>query len=146
MWKHNQHFKLLFSRINVLFGTSYWMSTYGKINLFLINSIYLVFSSVEYKEDSYKPNYTTSLFSLCLKTNVWQTSKVATAKNFFPSVCVIGKACFDECFLFNVIIWRHYSLYKFIFTQSIFAIAILLRSLKQVFWKMSIFYVRYLHN
>ena len=58
---------------------------------------------------------------------------------------VIGKACFDECFLFNVIIWRHYFWYKLIVALRFFATAMLLRSVKQVFWKKSVFYVRHLH-
>ena len=58
----------------------------------------------------------------------------------------ISKACSDERFLFHVIVWRDYSWYKFIFTQSVFAVTMLLRSLKQVFWKKSVFYVRYLRN
>ena len=59
---------------------------------------------------------------------------------------VIGTTCFDECFLFHVITERHYFLYKFIVTQSFFATTTFLLSLKQVFWKKSVFYLRYLHN
>ena len=51
--------------------------------------------------------------------------------NVFDSIAVIG---------------RHYFLYKFIATQKFFAFTMLLRSLKQVFWKKSVFYVRYLQN
>ena len=80
------------------------MSTYGKINLFLINSIYLVFSSVEYKEDSYKPNYTTSFFFTLPENKRLTNFKSSNCKKLPKCVCVIGKACFDECFLFNVII------------------------------------------
>ena len=121
------------------------MSSYGKLNLLLINSIYLVFSAVGIERRLVQTILYYHFFSLCLKRNVSQTSEVATAKDF-PSLYVIGKACFDEWFLFYVIIWRHYSLHKFIFTQSIFAVAMLLCSLKQVFWKKSVFYVCCLHN
>ena len=65
------------------------------MNLLLINSIYLVFSSVEILVQT-KLYY--QFFSLCLERNVSQTSTVATEKNFFPSLYVISKACFDECF------------------------------------------------
>ena len=41
---------------------------------------------------------------------------------------------------------KNYFLKKFIFTQSIFAIAMLLSSLKQLFWKKSVFCIRYLYN
>ena len=87
----NQHFKLLFFRINLLFGTSEYMSTYGKLKLLLISSIYLVFSPVEIQRTLVQT----------IKLYRSQTSKVATGKNFFLSVYVIGKACFDESFLFQ---------------------------------------------
>ena len=41
---------------------------------------------------------------------------------------------------------RHYFFYKFIVPPSFFATTMLLRSLKKVFWKKSVFYLRYLHN
>ena len=41
--------------------------------------------------------------------------------------------------------WKKF-LYTFSVTKRFGAIAILLCSLKQVFWKRSAFYVRYLHN
>ena len=49
-------------------------------------------------------------------------------------------------FLFHVITGRRYFLHKFDVTQRFGAIAMLLRSLKQVFWKRSAFYVRYHQN
>ena len=63
----------------------------------------------------------------------YKPSKAAAAKNFYPRVYVIGTTCFKERFLFHVITGRHYFLYKFIVTQSFFANAMLLRSLKKVF-------------
>ena len=42
--------------------------------------------------------------------------------------------------------WKEYFLQKFIVTQRLHATAVLLGSLKQVFWKKYAFYVRYLHN
>ena len=54
--------------------------------------------------------------------------------------------CFDECFLFHVITGRHYFLYKFIITQRFGETAMLLCSLKQVFWKKPAFYIRFLLN
>ena len=84
------------------------------------------------------------VFLLPLKT---KPSKVATAKYFFPSLCVIlYTACFDKCFLFDMITGRHYFLYKFIVTQRFFATVMLLHSLKQVFLKKSVFYFHYPHK
>ena len=68
------------------------MSTNGKLNLLLINSIYLVFPSVEIQRRHVQTKSYDQFFPLCLKRNVSQTSKLTTAKNFFPNVYVIGKA------------------------------------------------------
>ena len=43
----NQRFKLLFFKISLDFGTSDYISTYGKLNLLPIKSIFLTFSSRE---------------------------------------------------------------------------------------------------
>ena len=59
--------------------------------------------------------------------------RAAAAKTFLPSACIIDTTCFDECFLFHVITGWHFFLYKYIVTQRFGAIAMLLRSLKQVF-------------
>ena len=72
--------------------------------------------------------------------------KVAVAKKSFPSVYIMDTTCFDECFLFRVITGRHSFLYKLIITQKFGVTAMLLRSLKQVFWKKSVFYIHYFHN
>ena len=56
--------------------------------------------------------------------------KLAAAKKSFSSVYIIDTTCFGEFFLFHVIT----------------GIAVLLRFLKQVFWKKFAFYIRYLHN
>ena len=133
---------MLLFRINVLFGTTGLMLAYEKLHL-LINSIYLLFLSIEIQQDSYWPNYTTSCFHS--EKNVSQPSKNVAAKNSSPSGYVIVKACFDECFLFHFIIWRHYFLYKFIVSER-FLQHHALHSLKQVFGETSVFYVRYLHN
>ena len=61
------------------------------------------------------------------------------------STCTIDTTCFNKCFLFHVTTGRHF-LYKFIVTQKFGTTAILLYSLKQVFWKKFTFYIRYLHN
>ena len=45
--KHNQHFKMVFFKENLHFGTSEQIFTYGKLNLLPIKSIYLIFSSRE---------------------------------------------------------------------------------------------------
>ena len=84
---------------------------------------------------------------LCLKRNFSQTFKSSSCKKVFPKCAYhIDTICFNECFLFHVMIERRYFLYKFIFTQRFVETAMLLYSLKQVFWKKSAFYIYYLHN
>ena len=85
-----------------------------------------------------------------LSYSVWKKTshkslKAAAAKKSFSSVCTVNTAYFDECSLFHGIT-RHYSSYKFIVTQRFGTAAMLLRSLKQVFWNKSTFYIRYTHN
>ena len=85
-----------------------------------------------------------------LSYSVWKKTshkslKAAAAKKSFSSVCTVNTAYFDECSLFHGIT-RHYSSYKFIVTQRFGTAAMLLRSLKQVFWNKSTFYIRYNHN
>ena len=85
---------------------------------------------------------------LYLKRNVSQTFKNINCKKVSLQ-CVyhfIDTTWFDECFLFYVITGRYYFLYKFIVTQRFGTTAMLLSSLKQVFWKKSALYISYLHN
>ena len=86
------------------------------------------------------------IFLLCLKRNVSQTLKIRSFKKSFPSVYIMDTTCFDEYLLFRVITRRHSFLYKLVVTQRLCVTAILLRSLKQVFWKKSVFYIHYLNN
>ena len=101
--KHNQHFKLLFFKINFHFGTSDYISTDGKLNVLSINSIFLFFSSRQMQRRlmQTKASYKLSLFSL--KRNVSQTFKSGSCKIYFPSVLIIDTTCFDEYFSFHVI-------------------------------------------
>ena len=51
--------------------------------------------------------------------SVWKETfheplNVAAAKKSFPSVYIIDRTCFDECFLFRKITGIHFFLYKFI--------------------------------
>ena len=67
-WKHNQHFKMLFFKENLHFGKSEQTSTYGKVNLLLIKSIYLIFSSRERQKSLIQTKvYHTSFFTLSEK-------------------------------------------------------------------------------
>ena len=74
--------------------------------------------------------YTTSFPYSVSKEASHKPLKVAATKKSFPSVCTIDTTCFDECFLFHVITGRHYFLHKFIVTQRLGTIAMLLYALK----------------
>ena len=73
------------------------------------------------------------LFYFVSKEASHKPLKVAAAKKSFPSVFIIDTTYFDECFLFHV------TTVFFIVTQGLGATAMLLHSLKQVFWKKSSF-------
>ena len=122
------------------------MSTYGKLNLLPIKSIYLVFSSRKRQIRLIEIKVYYKFFYSVWKETSHKPLKVTTAKNTFPNMYIIDRTCFDLCFLFHVITGKHYFLHKFSSTQRFGAIAMLLRSLTQVFWSRSAFYVRYLQS
>ena len=59
---------------------------------------------------------------------------------------ITGRTCFDECFLFHAITGRYYILYKLSLFWDIPRLHCFCRPLKQMFWKMSVFYVCFLHT
>ena len=122
------------------------MSTYGKLNLLPIKSIYLVFSSRKRQIRLIQIKVYYKRFYSVWKETSHKPLKVTTAKITFPNMYIIDRTCFDLRFLFHVINGRHYFLRKFSSTQRFGAIAMLLRSLTQVFWSRSAFYVRYLQS
>ena len=122
------------------------MSTYGKLNLLPIKSIYLVFSSRKRQIRLIQIKVYYKFFYSVWKETSHKPLKVTTAKITFPNMYIIDRTCFDLRFLFHVITGRHYFSRKFSSTQRFGAIAMLLRSLTQVFWSRSAFYVRYLQS
>ena len=80
-------------------------------------------------------------FLFCLKRNVSQTFESSSGKSLFQ-VC-ISLIQLDSMIIFYSM-WQLKDiifLYKFIVTQWFAATIMLLRSFKQVFWKMSTFYI-----
>ena len=77
------------------------LSKYRKINSLLINSIYLIISSLEVQKKTHTDQSIPQVFLLCLKRNDSQPFKtIPTTKNLFSSGYVIGTTCFDKMFLF----------------------------------------------
>ena len=131
--------KLLFFTINLHFVTSNQISTYRKLNLPLTSSIYFVFLPLEMQK-RLKQTIVCHTFSYF----VWNKTthkplKVAAAKSLFSSVYIIGTTCFDEYFSFYVVS----KMITFSESSSLlwyFLGAMLLLSLKPMFWKKSVFY------
>ena len=76
-----------------------------KINLLLIKIAYLLFSRNAKK--TYTDQSILQFFYSLRKEKTCKPSKIAAAKSFSPSVCIIDITCFEECFLFHVITGRH---------------------------------------
>ena len=97
--KYNQHFKLLFFKINLHYGTSDYISTYGKLNLLPINSIFFVFPSrvMQRRLMQTKAYYKISLFSL----------KRSASKAFQSSRC---KRVLPKCVYhwYNLLRWMFF--------------------------------------
>ena len=143
--KHNQHFKLLFFKINLYYGTSDYIPTYGKLSLFPINSIFWPSLLEKCKEDWCRPKYTTSFHYSVSKEVFYKPLKVAAAKKAFPSVFIINTTWLDECFSFhaitaNSIFYTNLSVPRGLVQTSCCCV------LSNKFWKKSVFYIHYLHS
>ena len=132
--------KLLFFIINLHSVTSNQISTYRKLNLPLTSSIYFVFLPLEMQKKTRTDQSIPRVFLLCLKRNDPQTFKSGSCKNPFLQ-CV--------CYCYNLLRWMFFILcdnwktllfMKVCRYSEIFLSAMLLLSLKPVFWKKSAFY------
>ena len=120
------------------------MSTCANLNFLPIKGIYLVFSSLEMQRRLIQTEEYYKLFYSVRKEASHKHLKVAAARKFLSSVYIIDTRCFDKCFLFHMITGIFFNT-NFSLPRG-FVHAMLLSSLKQVFWKKSAFYIRYLHN
>ena len=99
----------------------------------------LIFS-IKLKEDSYRPKYTSS-FLICPNLNDSQTLKSSSCKKFLLQ-CVCYKCnLLRWMFLVPCDNWKTLFFLKVCRYCEIFSTAILSFSLKQVFWRKSVFYV-----
>ena len=142
--KHNQHFKLLFfTIINLHFVTSNQISTYRKVNLPLTSSIYLVFYLRKCKEDSNRPRYTTRFYFAWNETT-HKPLKAAVRKTLFPVCMLLVKlvpmnhgTILIPCDNLKTLTILFMKVYRY---SEVFSTAMLLVSLKPVFWKGSLFH------
>ena len=109
--------KLLFFTINLHFVTSNQISTYRKLNLPLISSIYFVFLPLEMQKRLKQTKVCHAFSYFVWKETTHKPLKVAAAIILFSCVYVIGTACFGQCFSFSVITKRHYFSWKLIVTH-----------------------------
>ena len=93
--KHNQNFILLYLKLNSHFGTSNQLSACRKLILLLINSIFLVFSSLEMQRRLIQAKVRLKFFYSVSKETTHKPLEVAAAKNFSNNFCVRDIACFD---------------------------------------------------
>ena len=100
--KYNQRFKLLFFKLNSHFRPSDLIHICRKLNLLLINSVYLVVSSLYKQRRLIQTKVHFKFFYPVQIEMTHKASKEAAAKNFFSSVYVIDVTSFDECFLSHV--------------------------------------------
>ena len=132
--------KLLFFTINFYFVTSNQISTYRKLNLPLTSSIYFVFLLLEMEKKTQTDKSIPCVFLLCLKREVPQTFKSGSCNNLLPwSVC-----CWYNLLRWMFFIlcdnWKTIIFMKNLHYSEISLFAMLMLSLKPVFWKKSIVY------
>ena len=72
------------------------------------NSIYVVFLPLEMRRKLKQTKGYHTFFQFVSKERTHKPFKAAASKTFFSSVYIIGRTCFDECFLFHVRNGRHY--------------------------------------
>ena len=126
------------------FFTSNQISTYRKLNLILINNIYVVFFPLEMQRRPYRQKYTTHFLQKKNKTKNKTKQKSQTFKNrsceklFLQSVCYWYKLL--RYFLFYVITGRILFFLKVHLCSELFLTAMLLLSLKKVALKKSVIY------
>ena len=130
----------MFFVINLHSVTSNQISKYRNLNLPLTSSIYFVFLPLEMQKKTQTDQSIPCVFLLCLKRNDPQTFKSGSCKNPFLQ-CV--------CYWYNLLRWMFFILcdnwktllfMKVCRYSEIFLSAMLLLSLKPVFWKKSVFY------
>ena len=109
----------------------------------LTSSIYLVFLSLKMQRRLRQTEVCQKFFYFLWKETTHKPIQAAAAKTLFPSVYVISKTirktCFNECLLFHMN-WKTLPFINVYRYSVSFLTAILLLSLKSVFWEKTVFY------
>ena len=127
----NQDSKLLFVQYTYTLWHMKLISTCRKINLHLINIIYVVCTSLEIQNRLTLTKVYCKLFYSNWKGATQKPSKVTSAKNFFQCI-FYWWMLFIPC--------DNSKTLHFIVTQRFFSVAIFLLSLKRVFWEKPAFF------
>ena len=143
-WKHNQHFKA------AVFHYKFTIchinpNIYIKKTKFASHKQYLfpLITCINTKKTQNDQTIPRVFFAW--KETTHKPLNVAAAKSFFSIVYVTDTNYFDECFLFFVMIGRHYLSWKFNVTLRLFLSAMVLFSLKPMFER-GLHFMFYLHN
>ena len=99
-----------------------------------------IFFSVKAKKDSYRPKYTSG-FLICLNLNDSQIFKSSSRKNGFLQCVYYRCSLLWWKFFVPCDSWKTLFFLKICRYSEVFSTAILSFSLKQVFWKKSVFYI-----
>ena len=145
-WKHIQHFKLLFFKLNLYFDTSKYIYSCRKLNLLLVNSTYLIVSALLKQRRRIQ---TKVHFKFCYSVRIGTTQKplkIAVAKKISSNMYVIDETSLQWMFPIPCGNWKTLLLTKVCRYNEILSTAKFMLSLKQVFWKKSVFYIFYLHS
>ena len=124
--------------------TSNQISTYRKLNLPLISSIYFIFLPLEMQKNSNRPKYT-RVFYFCLKRNDPQTFRIGTWKiPFLQCICY----CYELlrlmflilCDTLNTLLFKKICRYSEIFKATYCCF------IWNQYFERSSYFIRYLHN
>ena len=103
--KHNQHFKLLYFKLNSQFGKSNSILACTKLNLLLINSICLVISSLKMQRKLILTKVSPQVSSVSKETT-HKPSKVAAEKTLLSSMHVINTKLFRSMLFIPFDNWK----------------------------------------
>ena len=85
--KHNQHFKLLFFKLSLHFGTSNWIFKYRNLNLLLIEGFYLAYSFLEMQIKLIKTKVYYKFYYSVWKETTHESTKMIVKTIFLQCIC-----------------------------------------------------------
>ena len=139
-WKHNQHFQLQFFTINLDFIASNQVYTCRKLNLPLLISIYLAFLPLEIQRKLKQTKVYHTLFHFVWKETTDKPLKEAASKTLFFSVDYHWLNLRRWKFFIPCDNWKALLFIKVYRFSEVILTAMVMLSLKPVFWKKTVLY------